>query len=282
MGAFGGLILTNKGRNLQIKAQTGITLNFTKMKIGDGSLSGQSILELNDLINTKKSLDILGADVLSEGRAKLRSYLSNQDIATGFYWRELGIFASDPDEGEVLYCYGNAGINAEYLPAGGNTEILERYINIIILVGNASDVTATLSSEVYVTKKDIEEMTVKINSFEDELNKKASKTYVDDELNNKADKTYVEDELNKKVNKSYNFELQDKDENGIYTTFVEYRNDTTIYKATDLLDPDSNGNYQTERQIMFDEKGEHVIETKTFKLSYDEDNKLKKRIEVIS
>ncbi|MCL6479554.1 MAG: phage tail protein [Peptococcaceae bacterium] len=156
MGAFGGLILTNKGRNLQAKAQTGVQLNFTKVKIGDGSLSGQSIVDLTDLINTKKELTILGLETLTGGKAKLSSYFSNADIVTGFYWRELGIFAQDPQEGEILYCYGNAGANAEYIPAGGGTDIVERYIRVITLIGNASNISATLGSEIYVTQAEFD------------------------------------------------------------------------------------------------------------------------------
>lgn len=154
MSAFGGLILTNKGRALQAKAQTGVQLNFTKVKVGDGTLSGQSILELNDLISSKKELSILELKTQLEGKASLKSFLSNSDIVTGFYWRELGIFAQDPDEGEILYCYGNAGENAEYIPAGGGADVVEKYINIVTIVGNASSVSATLGSEIYVTQAD--------------------------------------------------------------------------------------------------------------------------------
>jgi hypothetical protein len=158
MGAFGGLILTNKGRNLQTKAQVGIALNFTKIKIGDGSLAGQSVLELNNLIREKKTLDILGIQVVTGGQAKIKGYLTNQDIMSGFYWREIGVFAMDPDEGEILYCYGNASTNAEYIPSSGGSEVIERFINVITLVGSSSNVTATLGSEVYVTRQELDEV----------------------------------------------------------------------------------------------------------------------------
>jgi len=156
LGAFGGLILTNKGRNLQAKAQAGTQLNFTKIKIGDGSLSGQSIADLTDLISIKKELNILSLETMTGGKAKLRSYFSNADIETGFYWRELGVFAQDPQEGEILYCYGNAGANAEYIPAGGGPDVVERYINVITLVGDASNISATLGSEIYVTQAEFD------------------------------------------------------------------------------------------------------------------------------
>ncbi len=156
MSVFGGLILTNKGMALQAKVQTGTQLIFTKVKLGDGSLGGQSIVELNNLISTKKTLDILGVELFTQGQAKIRSYLTNSDLVSGFYWRELGIFAQDPNQGEILYCYANAGVNAEYIPAGGGEDLLEKYINIIAIIGNTQNVSATLGSEIYATGQDLE------------------------------------------------------------------------------------------------------------------------------
>ncbi|MDO0876766.1 tail fiber protein [Anoxybacillus gonensis] len=145
MSAFGGLIMTNRGRILQTKAQTGVQLTFTRIALGDGSLSGQSILELNQLINEKKSVSITKLKTQPDGKAVVGAVLSNQDITTGFYWREIGVFAQDPDIGEILYCYGNAGSAAEYIPAGGGSDIIEKNIDIITIVGNASNVSATIN-----------------------------------------------------------------------------------------------------------------------------------------
>jgi Phage tail-collar fibre protein len=157
MSAFGGLIMTNKGRILQTKAQTGVQLTFTRIALGDGSLSGQSILELNRLINEKKSLSITKLKTQPDGKAVVGAVLSNQDITTGFYFREIGVFAQDPDVGEILYCYGNAGATAEYIPAGGGPDIIEKNIDIITIVGNASNVSAVINSSlVYATQEELQ------------------------------------------------------------------------------------------------------------------------------
>ena len=153
MASFGGLLLTNKGRNLQAKAQVGTTLNFTKMAIGDGSLNGSSILELSSLKNERKSMTIKKLKVLNPGQAVVGSVLNNQDVVSGFYFREIGVFANDPDIGEILYCYGNAGATADYIPAGsgGGTDIIEKTIDVITLVGNNTNVTATINSSLVFT-----------------------------------------------------------------------------------------------------------------------------------
>lgn len=157
MSAFGGLQITNQGKNLQIKAQIGVQLKYTRIAIGDGSLgSGQQISNLTALINQVKNLSITKISVLSTGKADLETVLSNQDVTTSFYFREIGIFAQDPDAGEILYCYGNAGSNAELIPAGGGADVIEKNINIYVLTGNATNVTATIDdSLVYATQEDL-------------------------------------------------------------------------------------------------------------------------------
>lgn len=156
MSAFGGLTLTNKGKILQSKAQTGVQLNYTRIALGDGNLGSSSILELNALKNEKQSLLINKLKILSGGRAVVGGVLSNQDMTEGFYWKEIGVFATDPDAGEVLYCYANAGALAEYIPAGGGSDIIEKNIDVQTLVGNAANVTATIDeSLVFATQQDL-------------------------------------------------------------------------------------------------------------------------------
>lgn len=159
MSTFGGLILTNRGRNLQSKAQAGTTIQYTRIALGDGSLGSTSILNLNTLISQKKSLSITKLRVLSGGRAVVGAVLSNQEMTEGFYFRELGVFATDPDLGEILYCYGNAGALAEYIPPGGGSDVIEKNIDVQTLVGNAQNVTAIIDgSLVYVTQEQLDEV----------------------------------------------------------------------------------------------------------------------------
>jgi len=155
--SFGLIAFTNRGRALQAKAQAGTQLNFTRIAVGDGQLSGQVIADLTTLVHEVKSIALNKFKTMPGGKAVVGGMLSNQDIATGFYWRELGLFAQDPDLGEILYCYGNAGDLAEYIPAPGGAEILEKQVDIITIVGNASSVTATIDqSLVYATQQELD------------------------------------------------------------------------------------------------------------------------------
>jgi len=153
MGAFGGFFITNKGRALQAKAQIGTPLQYTRIAIGDGSLNGQTIPDLTGLISLKKTLAITGISTKSGGKAVISTKLQNKDITAGFYLREMGVFAQDPDVGEILYCYANAGTGAEYIPPSGGADIVEQIYNINTIVGNAANVSAVIDESLVLATK---------------------------------------------------------------------------------------------------------------------------------
>ena len=156
--SFSSIQITSKGRALLARAQTGTVINFSRIKMGDGSMSGQAIDEMTDVISQKADLNINSLKVLTGGKAKVSATFTNQGLSTGFYWRELAVFATDPDNPsvDIMYCYGNAGALADYIPAEGS-QILERVISVLTIISNAANVTATIdSSNVYVTVQDAE------------------------------------------------------------------------------------------------------------------------------
>ncbi|PWK16053.1 phage tail protein [Tumebacillus permanentifrigoris] len=157
MSSFGGVVFTARGRTLQLKAQTGVEIKYTRFAVGDGELNGRSILDLNALVSERKSLAISKLKVRPDGTAVVGAVLSNQAVVAGFYFREIGVFALDPDVGEILYCYGNAGTNVEYIPAVGGPEVIEKAIDIVVVVGNATNVSAVMNTSLlFATQGDFQ------------------------------------------------------------------------------------------------------------------------------
>lgn len=150
MAAFGQMMITNRGLALQAKAQTGTALQFTAIKIGDGQLSGQAIPTLQGLVSQKLSLPISKA-MTQTGKATLGAYLSNASLSTGFFFREIGIFATDPAVGEILFAYANSGATAEYIPAGGGPDIVEKYIDLVAIIQSAANVSAVIDNSLALT-----------------------------------------------------------------------------------------------------------------------------------
>jgi hypothetical protein len=152
--SFSTILFTDKGRALQSKALAGANLNFTKIVMGSGNLGGQSQITLSAVIEPKVNLSIASLQHKSN-YATVKGVFSNADISEGFYWKELGIYAQDPDLGEILYCYGNAGALAEYIPIQ-SSEIIEKVVSVSLIVGNVSSVSATIDeSLVYASKEDL-------------------------------------------------------------------------------------------------------------------------------
>lgn len=150
MAAFPKMTLTNAGQALQTKVLAGATLTFTRIALGDGQLNGQPISPLTALISQKASVEVDSVRVVDSSTAQASGFFSNADISTGFWWRETGLFAQDPDNGEILYGYTNAGDAGDYIPTVADTRI-EKYIYCSIAVANADTVNITIpSSDTYI------------------------------------------------------------------------------------------------------------------------------------
>jgi len=87
---------------------------------------------------------------------------SNAGLSEGFYWREIGVFAANPDDpdnraADILYCYQNAYDTADFIPAA-SVETVEKNITVPIIVGDTTAVSCTLSTSlILATKKDLED-----------------------------------------------------------------------------------------------------------------------------
>ena len=174
MATFGGIYLTNSGRGLLAKAQAGKLLKFKRIAIGDGALSTEENIEsLQDLKNEKLSLDIQEIKTVQNDTTKISFVLSNKDIEESFCWTELGVIAEDPDTlEEVLYCYGNAGKNGEYISANGGADVLEEQININLITSNAENITAVINeSMVFISAEEFSQTINMINNIKSDKKK---------------------------------------------------------------------------------------------------------------
>ncbi len=161
-----GMLLTNKGRNLLAKALTGKNLLFTRAYCGDGFLlQGQDPTTLNALISPKRELPIQSMNTLQGiGTCEVVVEMSNKGLSTGFFVREYGIFARDPDtQEEILYAYRNSGDNSGYLEGDNGIDIINYTLSIVTVIDQAPNVSAILSStNQYVT---ITRLDSRINSL---------------------------------------------------------------------------------------------------------------------
>ena len=159
MAAFINNDITAAGLLVLAKGVAGQQINYTKIVLGDGYLEeGQTPRSLTGVVSPKATIDITKLKINGDGTVAVGGIFTNGDETDGFYYRELGLYAEDPDPevGEVLYCYGNCGDLAEWIPPSGGAIIVEKTIDIVTAIGTATNVTAYIPADAYATKEDYE------------------------------------------------------------------------------------------------------------------------------
>ncbi len=148
MAQFGGMELTNAGRNILAKALLGKTLRFTRAWAGDGYLPEDvDVREMTQIVKPHREMEIAEMSIPPHiGTAKITVILTNKELTTGFFFREIGLFAEDPDTGEeFLYGYCNSGNTADYMPGQDGPDAVYYRFDLTVIVDQAKNVTAIFS-----------------------------------------------------------------------------------------------------------------------------------------
>lgn len=177
MANFGQLILTALGLEEQYKAQAGGELKFKRIGMGSGEYSG-NIASLTSLVKEEISVTIRDGHV-SNNAYIVEGFFSNESLATGFAWREIGLFVEDANGNEVLYSYANAGNAYDYIPATTD-ERYSKYIRIATAIGNATNVSfAESQGFLYVDYASFNALKAEFNALVDELEEETTEAEID-------------------------------------------------------------------------------------------------------
>lgn len=149
-------VLTAKGSALFAKWQTGTVPQFTKLQIGKGHFSGPDASVATALVTPVKDLAIVGC-TSKNNCAYVKADFSNAGITAGFDWTEIGLFATDPTDGEILFGYGYDNTDPTHIPAESESPVSFLF-TMTTAIGNASEATATIDpTTIYLTKADLKD-----------------------------------------------------------------------------------------------------------------------------
>lgn len=143
---------TTKGIALAAKLLAGTTLTITKVVAGDGETASS----YEALAGIKQTLTV-GTATVKEQTATLPVTLAEVNAATSYSLSELGVYAEDPDEGEILYQVFRMD-RVQHITAGGN-DTYRFYIQEIV---GAGGITVTCSPAGLLTDADIAPLRGKI------------------------------------------------------------------------------------------------------------------------
>lgn len=162
---FERFYVTSKGKMLEARTHAGDEIEFTRMQVGQGQLpDGQSIEALTALISPVKYIPI--SAVKSSGtQATVNGGFTNNGIAASFMFREIGLFANDPIDGEILYAYAYAGANPDSIPAYSTTPVEFTFGFMISFANTGGSISVTADTSLaYVTHRN---MLLVVDSLED-------------------------------------------------------------------------------------------------------------------
>ena len=154
MANWTGFSMTNHGAELQAKVNTGnTTLTFTKLALGSGEAEG-SLENMTEL--SHKEMDMTIKSISNEGNiVTLKSTITNEGISQAFYAREMGLYATDPDLGEILYAI-QTDPQPDNIPAEGSATVASEDFTAHLIMSNTGSVSAVLDTGVLATLEDLD------------------------------------------------------------------------------------------------------------------------------
>lgn len=158
-------VITNKGRTLMAKLLSGrATATFTKISISSTVYASGDLAALTVLTNVKQ-IATCQAKPNNGATVSVEAAFNNTGLTAGYDVNTIGVYATDPDEGEILYAVATAKQNG-YMPADTGVSKTGLTIAFYTEVGNASQVNLTVEPGAVATKLDVKNLQANIEDLQ--------------------------------------------------------------------------------------------------------------------
>lgn len=137
--------VTNRGRSLLAKALArGFAVQFVAAEIGTGAAgTDEQIMAYNSLVNKFDNAVMGGRNYDGASSCKFSVQYTTSGIVSTVYITEIGIYATDPDDGKILFSYTTFGSDADRLFPNSQASIYRVY-DVAVLFSAAGGVTVTI------------------------------------------------------------------------------------------------------------------------------------------
>lgn len=182
MASFNRAIITNKGMALIAKSLINTDIKFTKIRTSEKDYS--TVRDLENIIsieNVKQTELVSEANVLNNSTVQVIAPFTNTLLTTGYYLRTIGLYANDPDEGEILYSITTA-IMYDWIPPFSSISVTSFEVKLSTVISNSNNLDLTINPEAVVNisqfNKFKESVTAQLSDMEQQKNfqTKAKKT----------------------------------------------------------------------------------------------------------
>lgn len=167
MAEFSKLVITNKGQALLAKMIAGSgNIEFTKVSASSTAYTDAQLEGLTSLSNVKQTSLISKVTRTNEVAIKVEAAFTNTELTAGYYMKALGLYAVDPDVGEILYAVTRETSGNCYMPAYNGITVSGAYVQLVTTVGNAENVSLEVDQAAVATIGDIQELQKQIADLE--------------------------------------------------------------------------------------------------------------------
>lgn len=167
MAEFSKLVITNKGQALLAKMIAGSgNIEFTKISASSTAYTDAQLQGLTSLSNVKQTSLISKVTRTNEVAIKVEAAFTNTELTAGYYMKALGLYAVDPDAGEILYAVTRETSGNCYMPAYNGITVSGAYVQLVTTVGNAENVSLEVDQAAVATIGDIQELQKQIADLE--------------------------------------------------------------------------------------------------------------------
>lgn len=166
MAEFSKLIITAKGQTLIAKILAGSHgVEFTKI-VASSDVYSIEDLEGIDAIIAKQTTMISRIEQTNDVAVKIEGAFNNTELTEGYYMRTIGLYAVDPDEGEILYAVTVETSGNCYMPAYNGVTVSGAYVQLISTIGNAENVSLEVDPAAVATIRDLKELENRVEALE--------------------------------------------------------------------------------------------------------------------
>lgn len=166
MAEFKRVVITRNGQTLMAKLMSGTgTVEFTKIGVSSTTYTDTQLEALTSLSGVKQTAPITNIARNNNASVTVEGAISNEELAVGYYMQTIGLYAKDPDAGEILYAVTTASV-AGYMPPFNNRTPSGAQFKLTTTVGNAENVTLQIDPSAVATIGDINRLETSLNDLQ--------------------------------------------------------------------------------------------------------------------
>lgn len=156
MAEFSRLVLTTNGQALIAKMIAGTSgAKFTKISTSSTQYTLAQLGGLSSLSGIQQTAPVSHVEVVNKAAVQVETSFTNTKLTTGYYMRTLGLYATDPDRGEILYAAAVEATGNSYMPPHNGVTVSGAYIKLVTMVGNAENVSLAVDPAAVATIADL-------------------------------------------------------------------------------------------------------------------------------